>query len=243
MLIAQLSDLHALPGNDNLEALARVVDWLRQIRPDAAIVSGDLVDDGWTDGYREIDRILKHLDCLAFLLPGNSDSRAAMRSAFPHATYWTEPEAMHFGAPVGDTLIVGFDATVDGQNHGDCRPHLPWLEQTLSEASPRRPLMFLHQHVFPCGIDSLDDTMCRGSQDLAELFDRTSARPLAISSGHVHCPMSSMLGNIPAYVCGSICPQNPLMLAPDREPAVTDRRSILVFDIEGTRVVAHHISL
>ncbi len=93
------------------------------------------------------------------------------------------------------------------------------------------------------GIASLDDTMCRSVDELAVLFDQVAARPLAISSGHVHRPMSSMLGNIPAYVCGSICPPNPLMLAPDRAPAVTDRRSILVFDIEGTRVVAHHVSL
>jgi 3',5'-cyclic AMP phosphodiesterase CpdA len=243
MLLAQLSDIHAAPGNGNLDAFAKAVDWLRQIKPDAVVVSGDLVEGGWTEGYQEIDRILSRLGCPAFLLPGNADKRIDMRAALPNVTYWTVPEIMHFAVPIGDTLVAGLDVTVDRQSHGDCRPHLPWLEQVLREGAPLRPLLFLHQHVFQCGIGSLDSTMCRGAEELAALLDRAAAKPLAVSSGHVHRPISGMLGSTPAYICGSICPQNPLVLAPDREPIVTDPRSFLVFDVQGERAVAHTASV
>jgi 3',5'-cyclic-AMP phosphodiesterase len=243
MLVAQLSDVHARADNNNIDDLGRAIDWLRQIRPDIAVVSGDLVEDGWADGYYEIDRITGRLDCPCFLLPGNSDQRVQVRAAFNHVNYWTRPDAMHFAVPAGDFLILGLDVTIDGDNHGDARPHLPWLEKSLLEAAHRRPLLFTHHHVFPSGIAPLDETMCRGADDLASVLDRLPVKPLAISSGHVHRPMASMLGTTPAYICGSICPQNPLLLATDREPTTTDARSMLVFDVGIAGAVAHYVAL
>ncbi|PSJ60404.1 metallophosphoesterase [Pseudaminobacter soli (ex Li et al. 2025)] len=243
MLVAQLSDVHARTDNNNVDDLGRAIDWLRQIGPDIAVVSGDLVEDGWEDGYREIDRITRRLACPCFLLPGNSDQRALMRAAFNHVNYWTGPDAMHFAVPAGDFLIVGLDVTIDGDHHGDARPHLSWLEKTLLEAAHRRALLFTHQHVFPSGIEPLDESACRGTHDLASMLDRSPVKPLAISSGYVHRPMASMLGTTPAYICGSICHQNPLLLATDREPMTTDAKSILVFDVGIAGVVAHYVAL
>lgn len=47
MLIAQLSDIHAAPDNDNLARLHNAIDWLLALQPDLLVVSGDLTDDGW----------------------------------------------------------------------------------------------------------------------------------------------------------------------------------------------------
>ncbi|MHC2298668.1 hypothetical protein [Rhizobium mongolense] len=64
--------------------------------------------------------------------------------------------------------------------------------------------------------------MCRGADALGDLLSSGIRRAIAICSGHVHRPMSSLIAGIPAYICGSICPANPLLLDPTREPPVTD---------------------
>jgi predicted MPP superfamily phosphohydrolase len=52
MLVAQISDIHARPDLSSLQTLERAIGWLRTFRPDALVVTGDLVDDGWRRGYR-----------------------------------------------------------------------------------------------------------------------------------------------------------------------------------------------
>ena len=54
MIVAQLTDIHAAPGNDNLARFARALEWLEFIQPDALVVTGDLVDDDWFAGYAAI---------------------------------------------------------------------------------------------------------------------------------------------------------------------------------------------
>lgn len=47
MLIAQLSDIHAAPENDNLLRLHQAINLLLAVKPDVLVVTGDLTDDGW----------------------------------------------------------------------------------------------------------------------------------------------------------------------------------------------------
>jgi hypothetical protein len=53
----------------------------------------------------------------------------------------------------------------------------------------------------------MDAVIAQGREELSEVLTQRSRRPLAISSGHVHRPMSGVLGAIPAHICGSICAQ------------------------------------
>ncbi|WP_337587010.1 metallophosphoesterase family protein [[Erwinia] mediterraneensis] len=54
MLIAQISDIHASSDNDNLARFERALEWLAQVNPDALVVTGDLIDDGWHEGDKHI---------------------------------------------------------------------------------------------------------------------------------------------------------------------------------------------
>ncbi len=58
MLIAQISDIHAAPENDNLSRLDQVLTWLSHLRPDGVVLTGELTDNHWLEGYQLIaDRI------------------------------------------------------------------------------------------------------------------------------------------------------------------------------------------
>lgn len=54
MLIAQITDIHAAPDNDNIVRFDRALQWLDHIAPDALVISGDLIDNHWYAGYQAI---------------------------------------------------------------------------------------------------------------------------------------------------------------------------------------------
>lgn len=54
MIIAQVTDIHAAQDNDNLSRFERALAWLDLIEPDALVLTGDLIDDDWRDGYTAI---------------------------------------------------------------------------------------------------------------------------------------------------------------------------------------------
>lgn len=242
MLIAQLSDIHAAPDNDNLTRLQKAIDWLIALHPDLLVVTGDLTDDGWREGYLAMAAQLQRLPCRSLLLPGNADDKAIMCESLPTLAHRSAKEALHFYELIDGLPVIGVDVTVAGESRGDIAPHLAWLETALL-ATPRPAMVFLHQHLFPSGIVPLDNAMCDGGQDFAQLLTRLPHPPLVLSCGHVHRAMSATFAGIPAYICGSICPANPLMLNETRVPPVTDPLSLMVHEIRPTERVSHFISV
>lgn len=243
MLIAQISDIHASADNDNIQRLGRVVSWLSDFRPDILVLSGDLVDDGWVAGYDAIKQALQRLACRSLILPGNADKRATMRAALPEVNYWHHGAPMHFAEPCGDALVIGLDVCVDGQAYGDVTAHLPWLETTLQANEQKTVLLFTHHHIFRSGIAVLDDVMCKGINALENLLKRSGRPPVAICSGHVHRPMAGIVAGVPAYICGSICPANPLAIDPSRTPEMYDGPSLMIHDLENGRLVSSHVTV
>ena len=81
MLIAQLSDIH-LDGVSSLQRLDRVLQWVAELRPDAVAVSGDLANNAHVANYAVLKARLEALGAPLLVVPGNVDSREAMREVF-----------------------------------------------------------------------------------------------------------------------------------------------------------------
>ncbi len=96
MLFAQISDLHIKrPGRlayrkvDTAAHLARCVDKLNRLRPrpDAVVLTGDLVDFGAREEYEHLRALLAPLRIPYYLVMGNHDGRDALREVFPDHAY------------------------------------------------------------------------------------------------------------------------------------------------------------
>ena len=96
MLVCQITDLHVrLPGElsrrvvDCAVLLERCVDAILRLpqQPDVVIATGDLVDGGRVEEYEHVRRLLAPLSIPVYLIPGNRDDRAAMRSVFSDHEY------------------------------------------------------------------------------------------------------------------------------------------------------------
>lgn len=243
MLVAQISDIHAGPDGSSLLVFERAIDWLRTFRPDALVLTGDLVDGGWQQGYRKIADSLRALDFPIYLLPGNGDDQSAMRAELAGVGNWASPLGpMHFNAAFDDVALVGVDVTVAGQSHGDILPHLPWLIGTLVDvAAPL--LLFMHQPPFGIGIEVLDQVACRNGEVLLDLLEAAGHQPLGILCGHVHRPIFGRTGSIVLQTCGSLCPPNPLLLGDRDDLDILDSPSFLIHEVRNDRLVSHVVSI
>lgn len=245
MLIAQVSDIHASPGNDHLLRFDRVLTWLAHVRPDALVLSGDLTDDQWLEGYQQIAARLEQQDYPSLILPGNADDRHLMRATWGDSRWAQDAPAgaLHAVHQVGALRLIGLDSTVEAEDYGDLSNHTAWLENQLRYADDSPVLLFTHHHLFPSGIPTLDQSMCRGLSGLEQVIKDTPARLLAISTGHVHRPVAGIFAEVPAYICGSVCPANPVWFGTANVPPVSDPPALMLHRYAGNALTSHHIGV
>jgi Icc protein len=206
MLLAQISDLHIKrPGGlayrrvDTAAYLARCVAALNALvpRPDAVIITGDLVDQGDPQQYEHLKTLLAPLELPYFLLVGNHDDRAALRAAFPdRAELHSGGEFVQYAFDVGALRVIALDSLEPGQSAGTlCDARLAWLETQLDAASGKPTIVALHHPPFACGIGHMDELRLdpSASARLAALIARYPNVERVIC-GHVHRPMFVRFG-------------------------------------------------
>ncbi|KVC78663.1 phosphodiesterase [Burkholderia ubonensis] len=205
MLLAQISDLHIKrPGQlayqrvDTAAALARCIARLNALepRPDAVLVTGDLVDFGRDDEYAQLRDLLAPLEIPYYLMVGNHDDRAALRRAFADRPEWQDGEFVQYAFDVGAVRVLALDSQVPGASAGDlCDARLAWLAAQLDAARDRPVIVALHHPPFASGIGHMDalrlapaaaaklDTLLRGYPNVERVL-----------CGHVHRTMFARFG-------------------------------------------------
>ncbi|MBB3009625.1 phosphodiesterase [Cupriavidus alkaliphilus] len=206
-LVAHITDLHIKAGGrlsyrlvDTAGALHRCIDTLLAApqQPDAVIVTGDLVDFGAASEYQFLREILQRLPMPVRLLPGNHDSRGALRQVFADHDYLfatgSGEDPVHYSIDAGPLRLVAFDCTVPGQPGGRVDPAaLPWLEAALS-ADPDRPtLLLLHHPPFFTGIGHMDEQGLANA-DALEAVVRRHPQVERVLCGHLHRHITRRFG-------------------------------------------------
>lgn len=237
MIIAQLSDIHADGSGDAVERLEAVVDWLRPLRPDALVVSGDLAEAEHQKSYREVRQRLERAGAPFVVVPGNVDDHRPMLEAFGDSHGWTGERPLNVSVSVGALRLIGLDVTVAGAHHGDALPVLDWLGEELNSGGPPA-LIFQHQHPFLCGIDGKDRNICHGGDALAEVIEQASDKVIGLTCGHVHRPMFTRFANRPATVAPSVARANRLRLD-GRETDISDPPGLMIHHYAEGRLVSH----
>ncbi|RFU46477.1 phosphodiesterase [Paraburkholderia sp. DHOC27] len=206
MLLAQISDLHIKrPGSlayrrvDTGAALARCIAALNALnpRPDAVVMTGDLVDQGDPEQYAHLQTLLAPLQIPYYLLVGNHDARSALREAFSDRPELREGgEFVQYAADIGPVRLLALDSMVPGESGGTlCDTRLAWLEAQLAAAQDKPVIIALHHPPFDCGIGHMDNIRLDrdATQKLAALVARHPNVERVIC-GHVHRSMFVRFG-------------------------------------------------
>ncbi len=196
-VLAQISDLHIVaPGQlllgriDTARFLARCVDRLAALtpRPDAVIVTGDLVDRGTVDEYEHLRALLAPLPMPVYLMLGNHDDRAAFRAVFGAAPYLRDATPfVQYRVDLGALRVLALDTNDPGQPGGRlCADRRAWLAHELEAARDRPVVIAMHHPPFATGIGFMDGFG----------LDRDDAAALAtIVAAH---------GNVERVICGHL---------------------------------------
>ncbi|MTB06983.1 MAG: phosphodiesterase, partial [Actinobacteria bacterium] len=130
-LIVQLTDTHIVANArlchneiDTSSFLRAAVETVRQltVRPDAVLITGDLVNEGRVNQYDHLKVLLAPIVTAGmplYLMPGNHDNRAAMREVFPDHGELGKGPSCDFVADIGALRLVGLDTLVDHEAGGD----------------------------------------------------------------------------------------------------------------------------
>jgi len=213
MLLAQISDPHIKrPGAlayrrvDTAAALARCVAALNALDPlpDAVVITGDLVDQGELAQYAHLKTLLAPLAMPYYLVAGNHDERAALRTAFAERPELASGgEFVQYALDVGPLRLIALDSTVPGEGGGHlCDARLAWLAGELDAARDKPVIVALHHPPFVSGIDHMDRMRLApaAADKLAALISR-HPNVERVLCGHVHRPMfTRFAGTIAAAI-------------------------------------------
>ena len=233
MLLAQISDLHIKqPGAlayrrvDTAACLARTVARLNALtpRPDAVLITGDLVDRGSVEEYRHLKTLLDALEIPYWLLIGNHDAREPLREVFAERPELREGgEFVHYAVDLGPLRVIALDSMEPGQSGGTlCEARLAWLAQQLETARGKPVVVALHHPPFDCGIGHMDAIRldAKAAQALEALIAQHPNVERVIC-GHVHRPMFVRFGGTIASAVPAPAHQVTLDLAPDAPSTFT----------------------
>jgi Icc protein len=213
----QLTDLHVVAAGtlasgllDTRAMLGAAIDQLLQRREalgpfDAVLVTGDVSDDGSADSYALARAELDRLGLPILVIPGNHDSRDALRAAFSDLPTMPATGLIDWLADVGDTRVIGLDTLVEGQGGGRLRAEsLLHLDAALAEAGSRPVVVALHHPPLLTGIRFMDVI---GLENTAALDARLAAASgqILVVAGHVHGVHHGRIGGHPVATALSTC--------------------------------------
>lgn len=224
MLIAQISDTHItsrgilLGGRlDGAANLARVVDRLLalDVQPGCVLMTGDLTDRGQPEAYARLRATLARLPMPVYAIPGNHDSREAMRREFSDCAWMPAQGRLCYEIDLGSFRLLALDSLVDGKDYGMLgADQLGWLEERLAASRAARVLIMVHHPPINSGIAVMDTMKLR---DAAAFGDIVAGHPNIerILCGHMHRSMHARWRGTVVSIPFSTVEQIHLGFAPD----------------------------
>lgn len=203
--LAQISDTHVRADDNGAAAaqLKRALEQTREYRADLIVLTGDLVNDARADEYAVLAETIADPPAPLYLMPGNHDDRALLRSAFPAHAYLPREGPLSFVIDDFPVRIIMVDDIVPGETHGLLgREGADWLDEMLSNAPAKPTIVALHHPPFLTH-DLLFDKI--GLLD-AGLFAAVIARHRQVARiicGHHHRTAIGQVAHAPAIVAPS----------------------------------------
>ncbi len=210
--IIQITDTHILPPGEMLygvtDSAANLRGAIVQInrmrpRPDAVLITGDLVDSPDEASYRHFIELINPLEIPAYVIPGNHDDPQMMLREFADTPYFpTLDDTFQYGIEDLSFRVLALNS----HSHGTELPEfgaqrLSWLQDQL-ERSSEPVLIAIHHPPMTTGIELIDMGGSEWFQGLKSMLCGYPQVKLVIC-GHCHIDLSGRIGHIPVYMASA----------------------------------------
>jgi 3',5'-cyclic AMP phosphodiesterase CpdA len=197
--IVHISDLHL--GSEFVpEYMENIIEFIKKVKPDAVICTGDAVHKGRIVQIRQIlpyfNRIREITNFLA--VPGNHDSKVS------GIVFWEKligPRRSRLIIEDKDTIIVGICSARDDLSHGEVGDEqLDWMGRQFNKNLENR-IIALHHHLIPVPLSGQKFTTVR---DAGEILEFTQLFEIdLVLMGHRHVPHAYVIGPTTFLYCGT----------------------------------------
>lgn len=215
-------------GIDTERHLREAVETLRRLdpAPDLVVCTGDLVNDGGIEQYRNVRRLLEPLPMPVRLLCGNHDDPALLREVFPeHAYLGTAGGVDYVVDDVAPLRIIALDTHIPDRPDGrlsDAQLH--WLDAQLTGAGGRPCLVAMHHPPFLTGIGHMDamglhPASIEGLEGVLRRHDNVER----VLCGHLHRSITRRFASTVAMTAPSCAHAVALDLHPGITPGTWNR--------------------
>jgi len=215
-LLVQISDTHIVERGTLLYGMAdtarHLADTVIEInamrpRPDAVLITGDLVEHPGPATYSHFRDLIAPLKMPVYLMPGNHDDPEIMCDYFCDTAMFPG-HAPHYQYVIEDFpfRVLMLNSHFDDSELPCFGPRrLQWLDETLSQ-SDKPALIAIHHPPMKTGIDFIDMVGADWYRNMGQVLER-HPQVLKIICGHGHLDLQGRLGNVPVQMVGSIAHQ------------------------------------
>jgi 3',5'-cyclic-AMP phosphodiesterase len=208
--IVQLTDPHIgadwAPGDpcDTLRAVLGAVRSLPQ-PPAAVLLTGDLTNGGAERDYATLTGLLAdELALPLHVLPGNHDDRATLRRHFDVGGEGAEP--IQYAVELDGLRVLMLDTTIPGEDAAGALDdeRLEWLVAELAARPGIPTLLAMHHPPFLIGLPGMDRyALAAESREAIAQLVSDHPQVCGTIAGHVHRPISTVVGGRPAMTAPS----------------------------------------
>lgn len=196
MLIAHISDLHIAANSENAYGkvptaanLVRCVDHINQLQPpvDLVLVTGDITYAGFAEEAQLAAELLENLNPPYYVIPGNHDTRAVLRSAFAQQRCPVgNGDFINYVVDGFPLYFIALDTTVPSEPGGEiCIERAAWLEEQLEKSAGKPTIIFIHHPPVKCGVLETDEDGFVGADRLGDIVEKYP-NVERILCGHIH---------------------------------------------------------
>ena len=195
--VAQITDIHLkaerdsqLYGVDTALSFIRVIDEIEKLsrKPDIIIATGDLAEDGARETYTRFRDLLVKLDIPTYVLPGNHDDVAAMRSVFDDGKIFFSSSAQ-----VKKWGFLFVNSQVQGCSHGYVSSaEISKLEKNMVSLGKCPMLVSLHHT--PSNMCPSSGCRLTNSEEFTALLNGYE-NVKGVIAGHTHNDREFSVGN------------------------------------------------
>ncbi len=217
--------------------------------PDCVVVTGDLTERGLPAEYEMLRDLLAPVAPPLYLIPGNHDDRAALRSVFagaggPNAVCGppAAPDAfIQYAVDVGPVRLVLHDSTDPARGGGAaCGDRLASLDALLSERPDAPTVVAMHHPPFQTQVPLIDAMKYEGLADLATVIGR-HRQIVRVICGHVHRPITAGFAGTIAVTCPSTWVQLAFGGPPPVSPVVAEPAAMALHVIDAAGGALSHL--
>jgi 3',5'-cyclic-AMP phosphodiesterase len=209
LIIAQISDTHLALDTPDAERrrcdFASTLGDINALDPPADVIvhSGDIVHNGRHDEYALALVLLATARAPVYVLPGNKDDRANLRTAFSAGGYFAKGgDFIDYAVEDFPVRLIALDTLSPGKGRGDFRREQADNLIKLIDAERNKPIaVFTHHPPFEVTVGP-DRFHFEDAESMARLREalQHGGRVIGIFSGHVHRAATGQAGRIPASV-------------------------------------------